>query len=64
MQEKKIKLVDHRNEQFLLEKRQAIVMGTVKRLQNVIAGLRMKKREFDEVFGRVYTLASDVVEGI
>ena len=54
-------VVDHRKEQFSVEKQHAIALGKMRRILNVISGLRIKHRNFDEVFDRVNILASDIV---
>ena len=56
-----IQAVDPRRDQLAVEKQLATATGKMRRIQNVVAGLRMKFSHFDEVFERVGVLAADVL---
>jgi len=53
--------IDPRNEQLQVEKSFAKASCRIKRIQNVLSGLRLKFRNFDDVLERVALLASDVL---
>ena len=45
---------------LVTEKDLAVSIKGIRQIQNVIAGLRIKKRKYSNVFKRLYILASDV----
>ena len=52
--------LDHNKEQFEAEKKIATIKSKLKGLLNSVSGLRVQYKEYDEVFGRVYSLAADI----
>jgi len=53
-------VLDHQKEQIAVQKRLAIVHAKLAKLQNAIAGLRIQYGQYDDVFDRVSTLATDI----
>jgi hypothetical protein len=54
-----IDLVNYKTEQVSVEQRQETVRDKIKRLQNVVAGMRMHYPKYEEVFRRVNILIED-----
>ena len=53
-------MLDHQTEQFSIQKRMASVKARMSKLQNAIAGLRIKYAQYDDVFDRVNILVIDI----
>jgi len=57
-------ILDHKKEQFPVEKRFRAAFIKVDKVKNSLSGLRMQHKEYDQVFDRVSILTGDLEKTI